>query len=136
MLTAKEYARIVAKNLKRIMYDAGKSQADISRDLGINKTTVSSWCRGKATPRMKHIDMLCQYLGCTRSDIMEDPEHPTVIPDRHIDRVLSADEYALFRIYQRLNDTGKRKALDYLADLAENRKYIADMEKSSISGTA
>lgn len=136
MISSEEYAKITGKNLKRLVYEAGKTQSDVARDIGVPKTTVSGWMNGKRTPRMKYIDALCEYLHCTRDDIMEDPANPTVIPDRHIDRTLSADEYALFKIYQRLNDTGKRKALDYLADLADNKKYVSDLEKSSISGTA
>lgn len=42
----KEYAMIIAKNLRRIMYDHGKTQADVARDLHISKATLSSWMNG------------------------------------------------------------------------------------------
>ena len=32
-----EYAKIISKNLKRILYEQGKSQTDIVKDLRINK---------------------------------------------------------------------------------------------------
>lgn len=71
-MTQDEYAKIIAKNLKRIAYENDKTQADISRDLNINKQTVSSWFRGERIPRMGKIDLLCEYFHCKRSDIMED----------------------------------------------------------------
>ena len=73
----KYYGRIIGKNLKRIAYEHGKTQADIARDLKISKSTVSSWMNGKRVPRMKTIDLLCHYFNCKREDIME--EHDTGI---------------------------------------------------------
>lgn len=66
------YGRIIAKNLRRLLIERDKNQADLCHDLGLNKGTVSSWCNGTRIPRMDKIDMLCRYLGCTRSDLMEE----------------------------------------------------------------
>lgn len=68
----KEYARIVAKNLRRIMYENGKTQAEVARDLNISKATLSSWMNGTRVPRMNNIDMLCHYFNVTRAEIMEE----------------------------------------------------------------
>lgn len=70
-MTEQEYAKVIAKNLKRIAYESGKSQAEIARDLGLNPATLSSWMTGTRTPKMPKIDMLCNYFGCKREDIME-----------------------------------------------------------------
>lgn len=67
----RDYGKIIAKNLRRIMLRANKTQADLSRELGIGKTTISAWMNGVNVPRMDKIDMLCNYFGCTRADIME-----------------------------------------------------------------
>lgn len=71
-MTDKEYTKLVARNLKRIAYANGKTQADIARDLKINKATVSSWMNGTRLPRMDKIDRLCHYFNCRRVDIMEE----------------------------------------------------------------
>lgn len=80
-MTQAEYAKIIAKNLKRIAYENNKTQADISKDLDLNKQTVSSWFRGERIPRMSKIDLLCGYFNCKRSDIMEemDPKKKNII---------------------------------------------------------
>ena len=71
-MSEKEYAKIIAKNLRNIAYNAGKTQADISKDLRISKATVSSWMNGTRIPRMDKIDLLCHYFNVSRADIMED----------------------------------------------------------------
>ena len=67
-----KYNAIVAKNLKKIAYQHEKSQIDISRDLGISKATISSWMNGTRLPRMEKVDLLCEYFGVTREEIMEE----------------------------------------------------------------
>lgn len=67
----REYSKVVANNLKRIMYENGKTQADMAKDLRISKATLSSWMNGTRTPKMPKIDMLCNYFNVTRADIME-----------------------------------------------------------------
>lgn len=66
-----EYGKIFSRNLRFIMIDAGITQADMARDLGIGKTTISTWMNGVHVPRMDKVDMLCNYLHCTRADLME-----------------------------------------------------------------
>lgn len=72
-----DYGKIISKNLKRIMYDHGKTQSDIAKDLSISKATVSSWVNGSRIPRMDKIDMLCSYFNVSRYDIMEDHKNET-----------------------------------------------------------
>lgn len=75
-----EYAKIISKNLKRIMIDCDKTQADLSRDLNIPKTTLSGWMNGTRCPKMKSIDMLCNYFRVTRAELTE--EHAGYYIDR------------------------------------------------------
>ena len=78
MENPKDYGKIVSKNLKRIAYEKQKSQVDIAKDLGISKTTLSGWFLGTRVPKMNKIDLLCEYFGVEREDIMEpyDPNKP------------------------------------------------------------
>ena len=78
MMNEQEYNKAVASNLRRIMYERDKTQADMARDLGIKKGTISTWMNGKHMPRMDKIDMMCKYLNCKRSDLLEvDKERKT-----------------------------------------------------------
>jgi len=71
-MSTQEYGKIISKNLKEIAYRCGKTQAEIARDLKINKATVSSWMNGTRIPRMDSVDLLAHYFNCKRSDIMEE----------------------------------------------------------------
>ena len=78
MLNEREYNKRVAQNLRQLMYDKGVTQAQMARDLGIKKGTISTWMNGEHLPRMGKIDLLCNYLGCSRSDLLEiEPERKT-----------------------------------------------------------
>ena len=100
-MTEKEYSKVVAKNLKRLAYDHGKSQVEMAKDLSINPATLSSWMTGTRTPKMPKIDMLCEYFNCSREDIME-PYVPKELPK------LSSDEMAVALAYREA--TEERKA--------------------------
>lgn len=78
-MSEKEYAKVIAKNLRNIAYNAGKTQADIAKDLNISKATVSSWMNGTRIPRMDKIDLLCHYFNVTRTSIMETETDPRVL---------------------------------------------------------
>ena len=67
-----EYGKIIGKNLRRIASDVNKTQADISRDLRINKATISSWMNGTRVPRMDKVELLAHYFNVSRQDIMEE----------------------------------------------------------------
>lgn len=71
MLSKDEYNKAVARNLRRIMYEKKISQAKMAQDLNIGKSTISTWMNGEHIPRMGKIDLLCKYLNCSRSDLIE-----------------------------------------------------------------
>lgn len=73
MIDNQEFAKIFSQNLRAIMYSREITQAQMSSELKIAKTTISGWMNGKRVPKMDKIDMLCTYLNCTRTDLMEPP---------------------------------------------------------------
>lgn len=46
-----DLGRTVAKNLKRILYERHMTAAELSRALGIGKTTISGWMNECRTTR-------------------------------------------------------------------------------------
>lgn len=67
-----DYKMIFSKNLLKAMKLKHKTQADIIRDLKVNKSTISTWCNGTRLPRMDMINELANYLGINKSDLIED----------------------------------------------------------------
>ena len=63
---------IFATNLKRHMALREKSRKDISEALGISYYTVTDWVKGKKYPRMDKVEMLADYFGILKSDLIEE----------------------------------------------------------------
>ena len=63
---------IFASNLKRYMALQEKSRKDISEALGISYYTVTDWVKGKKYPRMDKVEMLANYFGVLKSDLIEE----------------------------------------------------------------
>ena len=62
---------IFASNLKKYMDLSGKNRRDISEALGISYYTVSDWVNGKKYPRMDKVELLANYFGIKKSDLIE-----------------------------------------------------------------
>lgn len=65
---------IFAKNLNRIMEVNNKTQTNLIDDLGLNKSTISTWCNGTKMPRMNAINMLANYFDVEVSDLLEEQQ--------------------------------------------------------------
>ena len=63
---------IFAANLNRYMEEYQKSRKDISDALGISYYTVTDWAKGKKYPRMDKVEMLANYFGIMKSDLIEE----------------------------------------------------------------
>ena len=61
-----------ASNLKKYMDINNKSRRDICDALGFSYYTFSDWVTGKKYPRMDKVEMLANYFGCLKSDLIED----------------------------------------------------------------
>ena len=63
---------IFAQNLQRYMDLHRKTRRDLSEALGISYYTVTDWVKGKKMARMDKIEMLAEYFGCLKSDLIEE----------------------------------------------------------------
>lgn len=64
--------KIFSGNLKFYMQKFDKTRKDICDDLGFKYTTFSDWVNGKKYPRIDKIEMLANYFGIEKSDLIED----------------------------------------------------------------
>ena len=63
---------VFADNLKKYMKENGKSRREICEALGFNYYTFSSWINGTKYPRMDKVEMLANYFGIQKSDLIEE----------------------------------------------------------------
>lgn len=64
---------IMAKNIQYYMNLNKKSRNDICEALGIKYTTFTDWVNGNSYPRIDKIELMANYFGIKKSDLVEDP---------------------------------------------------------------
>lgn len=65
---------IFSINLKRYMQENDKTRKEVCEALGISYYTFSDWVNGKKYPRMDKVEMLANYFGILKSDLIEDKQ--------------------------------------------------------------
>lgn len=65
---------IFSRNLRRLMQRFGKDRNQICDDLGFKYSTFNDWYNGKKYPRIDKIEMLANYFGVLKSDLIEEKE--------------------------------------------------------------
>ena len=75
---------VLSKNLKYYIERSGKDRRELTETWGFPYSTVTDWINGKKYPRIDRIEIMADYFGILKSDLIEDKnteEKPTVIDD-------------------------------------------------------
>lgn len=73
---------IFANNLKNYMLSNKKDRKEVAADLNIAYSTLTDWVNGKKFPRIEKVEMLADYFGVSKSDLIEDFEEVKKDNDR------------------------------------------------------
>jgi len=63
---------VFAKNLEKYVNASGKTRGEICNELEIAYSTFSEWLNGKKYPRIDKIELLANYFGIMKSDLIEE----------------------------------------------------------------
>ena len=71
---------VFAKNLKYYMESRNKTQKELAEIVGVSAPTMNDWIKGKKFPRIDKIEILANYFGILKSDLIEEKtdEHRTM----------------------------------------------------------
>lgn len=61
-----------AKNLLYHVERSGKTQRDICEIIGVSPSTFNEWVKGRKYPRIDKIEMLANFFGINKSDLIEE----------------------------------------------------------------
>ena len=64
---------IFASNLQKYMDLNNKTRRDLCEALGFSYYTVTDWVKARKYPRMDKVEMLANYFGIQKSDLIEEP---------------------------------------------------------------
>lgn len=86
-MSDEQYRETFVRNLNYYMKKKNKTQQDLIDDLDFSSSTVSNWCTGARLPRMGKIQILADYLGIKKTDLLEDKpadSAPVAVTDNDI----------------------------------------------------
>jgi transcriptional regulator with XRE-family HTH domain len=63
---------VFAKNLRRYMERKEISQKELAVIVGVSAPTINEWIKAKKYPRIDKIEILSNYFGCLKSDLIEE----------------------------------------------------------------
>lgn len=63
---------IFSKNLKKYIERSGKDRKELANIWGFPYSTVSEWVNGRKYPRIDRIEIMADYFGILKSDLIEE----------------------------------------------------------------
>ena len=69
---------VFATNLRYYMDSRGKNQKELAEIVGVSAPTMNDWLKAKKYPRIDKIEMLANYFGILKSDLIERKMKSTV----------------------------------------------------------
>ncbi len=126
-----QHKKIFAKKLNYYMHLNHKQQDDIVNDLGINKSTISTWCRGVKMPRVNAIQALADYFGVTIADFLDNnltSADKIQVSQSNTDFPLTEHEKNLIFAYR--NKPEMQNSVDKLLDVQNNSIDVDDLSKT------
>ncbi|MDD7593278.1 MAG: helix-turn-helix transcriptional regulator [Peptoniphilaceae bacterium] len=114
--------KIFSKNLRRMVSEKDKTQAQIASDIGVSPQTFNTWIRGVAMPRMGKIQKLADYFGVKKSSLIEERSSNSEVVILYQD-----DDYTLTSGTRRMKDG----ATDFLHGTLDTMTEPRDDDYSS-----
>ena len=81
---------VFARNLKFYLVTKGVSQAEVCKTLNIKPNSFSDWINAKTYPRIDKIEMLANYFGIKKSDLIESKKATELTDDIELQEYLES----------------------------------------------
>lgn len=111
---------IMARNIQYYMDKYGKTRQDMCEALGVKYTTFTDWVKGNSYPRIDKIELMANYFGISKADLVEDHNNFT---DEHYYLNEDAREMAQFMFenpeYKVLFDASRKVKKEDIAFVKE-----------------
>lgn len=65
-------AEVVGANIRRMLQLSGRQQKDLADFCGVSTSTASAWAKGQKIPRPTKMAKVCEFFGCTLSELMQE----------------------------------------------------------------
>lgn len=81
---------IMAKNIRHYMSIFNVTQTEICNTLGIKMPTFSDWVNAKTYPRIDKIELMANYFGISKADLVEEHQFLSKKDQKSIEKILDS----------------------------------------------
>lgn len=116
---------IFSRNLKKYIDQSGKTRKQICADLDLTYSTFTEWVNGNIYPRIDKIELLSNYFGIEKSDLIEDnnDKENTYYKDADTrDFIQFMHENPEYKILFDASRNVKKEDIEFVADMINRLK--------------
>lgn len=129
---------IMAKNIQHYMDLRNKTRSEMCEALGVKYTTFTDWVKGNSYPRIDKIELMANYFGIEKSDLVEERKSLSSskkavtinvlgrvaagLPLEAVENIIDTEE-----ISEEMARTGEYFGLQIHGDSMEPRMYEGDV---------
>lgn len=107
--------------LRKMKKTSGKTSQIIAEETGIPKSTIDKLLTGRTKdPALSMVRSIVHCLGYTLDDLDDTKKDTVPTKDSEDDK----QKEKLINNYERLNDEGRDKLIEYSQDLVDTKKYV------------
>lgn len=124
---------IFAKNLNTIMAKRDIDRNKLVEDLGLKYTTVADWTKGITYPRIDKIELLANYFGIKKSELIEGVDNNTISGDKNNVATMSGDINGNVTFGSGIDKNDLHDAVRHLSDRELQEKILDEMSELKAS---
>jgi transcriptional regulator with XRE-family HTH domain len=109
---------IFAKNLTYYINRHSKEQKEVADAIGVPSSTFNNWVKGNKYPRIDKIEMLANYFGIMKSDLIE--EHTESNATKTIS--ITEDEQKLLELFRKVPENKQALVIQMIQVALGNQK--------------
>lgn len=102
-----ELREAIRASLERHIAESGYSQKEIAEKLGVSKSSVTNWIKGKNSPDVELVLPICRLLNISVREFYGEPDTEETPITKKSPSDLSEEAHKIAKSYEKLTDHGK-----------------------------
>lgn len=111
---------VFARNLKYYMEKFNKNQKEMANIVGVSPPAFCEWLNAKKYPRIDKIEILANYFGILKSDLIEDKQKKNSTDELP----LTDGEKMLLELFRKIPEEHQPQALEMLRVALKMQKKL------------
>lgn len=100
-----------SKNLNFYLTITGKTQKEVAEAIGVSPASLNEWLKKKKYPRIDKIELLANYFGVLKSDLIEEKGTNKTLPQP---QMLTEGENMLIDLFRQVPENQQQMVLDMI----------------------